>query len=58
MPPSAYDAARTYRIVFPDRTYEVRPTRVRQRGRGWLLAKIEVVGATEPEAVTSIDFSN
>ena len=58
MPPSAYDAARTYRIVFPDRTYEVRPTRVRQRGRGWLLAKIEVVGATEAEALSSIDFSN
>jgi hypothetical protein len=58
MPPSAYATDRVYRVVFMDRTYEVRPTRIRQRGRGWIIAKIEVVGATDPDSVASIDFSS
>lgn len=58
MPPSAYATDRLYRVAFPERTYEVRPTRIRQRGRGWIIAKVEVVGASEPEPVASIDFSN
>lgn len=58
MPPSAYAADKSYQITFPNRAYEVRPTRIRQRGRGWLVAKIEVVGTKEPEAVASINFSN
>jgi hypothetical protein len=45
---SDFDPETVFDLTFSDRTYHLRLNRICHRGRGWVLAKLEVLDAVAP----------